>query len=911
MIVSKLSFLLYFSLIYIVGLVILYLSKTRMNNLENRVYKWLLGLNLLGIILQIFCDLVSKYYDKIPHIISSIVLSLFLAYFIAWVNTMLDYLLAIAYPNKRKIIWTNIVLTVIEGIIVLFLPYKLYANDIAGVYYTYGLAIDVTFALSGIIMAIMFIILIINVKTIKKTKLIPILLFLTFGILAAIIQKNNPELIIIAPVETFLCALMYFTIENPDVKMIEQLEAAREEADRANAAKTDFLSSMSHEIRTPLNAIVGFSELIKEAKTVDEAKTNARDITNASQTLLEIVNGILDISKIEAGKLEIVESPYNARETFEDLAKLIQPRMDEKGLDFQYSIAPDIPPTLYGDHANIKKIVTNFLSNAVKYTNEGFVKYDVVCVNTDKRCKLIITVEDSGRGIKKDSATHLFEKFDRLDVEKNSTIEGTGLGLAITKQLVEMMGGKIIVHTVYKKGSKFTVILEQKIDKNSVVEVEKVSDDLNLKGIKILIVDDNDLNIKVGSKLLEKFGANDIDSANNGFECIDRVRDRQYDVILLDDMMPKKSGTETLKDLKQLAGFHTPTIALTANAIAGMRESYIAAGFDEYLSKPINKQELVKVLNKILKNKLSDAPVEESSRIIDNSPPTNATDVPTDMVNSVVETHQEEDGTNKIEISFGGEQNSTNKNETTKEEKKEEKPKVEEKKEEPREENPFTKVEFHFSNEGEEDSIKNIEVEISPKTEEKEETKVEEEVKEETPVEEDNTEVETTEETHEAEAPTQEEKEESPKEEETSEEAPAETETKEENIDIPEEPSDETDEQFLRNRGVDMDKALELLGDMEMYDMTMEDFASTLESKWSKLEEEKLQNDMENYAIDVHSLKSDCKYLGFYDLADVAYEHELKSKENDSQFVNDNFERLNNEYVKVLNTVNEYKDRHK
>ena len=175
--------------------------------------------------------------------------------------------------------------------------------------------------------------------------------------------------------ETFITFLMYFTIENPDMKMIQELQVAREQADKANRAKTDFLSSMSHEIRTPLNAIVGFSDCIMDAESLGEAKENAKDIVNASQTLLEIVNGILDISKIEAGKIEIVNSTYNARETFEELAKLITPKMNEKSLDFTYYIAPDIPDNLYGDHANLKKVITNLLSNASKYTDSGFVVY--------------------------------------------------------------------------------------------------------------------------------------------------------------------------------------------------------------------------------------------------------------------------------------------------------------------------------------------------------------------------------------------------------------------------------------------------------------------------------------------------------------------------------------------------------
>ena len=216
------------------------------------------------------------------------------------------------------------------------------------------------------------------------------------GIVFILIQIYNPTInYIFNPSIALSCLIMYFTIENPDIKIINQLEVARDQADKANRAKTDFLSSMSHEIRTPLNAIVGFSDCIVEATSLDEAKENALDIVNASQTLLEIVNGILDISKIEAGKLEIVNSPYDANSTFLELAKLITPKMNEKGLDFTYNIAPDLPQTLYGDHANIKKIITNLLSNACKYTERGFVHYEVNCVNSNGICKLIIAVKPS------------------------------------------------------------------------------------------------------------------------------------------------------------------------------------------------------------------------------------------------------------------------------------------------------------------------------------------------------------------------------------------------------------------------------------------------------------------------------------------------------------------------------------
>ena len=274
--------------------------------------------------------------------------------------------------------------------------------------------------------------------------------------------------------------------------------------------------------------------------------------------------------------------------------------MDEKTLDFQISISEDIPEVLYGDHANLKKIITNLLSNAAKYTDSGFVKYDVKCINNNKTTRLIISVEDSGRGIKKENIDKLFTKFQRLDEDRNTTIEGTGLGLAITKQLVELMGGKIVVHSDYKKGSKFTVIIDQKIENEPIKKEEKKKQTkLDLKGKKILIVDDNTLNLKVAAKFLEIYNP-EVETVESGFACLEKVKDNNYDLILLDDMMPKMSGVETLKKLKENEGFKTPVVVLTANAISGMKEKYLNEGFDDYLAKPINKEELKNILEKVL-----------------------------------------------------------------------------------------------------------------------------------------------------------------------------------------------------------------------------------------------------------------------------------------------------------------------
>ena len=883
---------------------ILFDIKKHIKSSETKIFSIALKVNLIGLIIEILCKSFIFLFG-ISSLVTIIFTYIYLIYQIMFISVMFIYVLhaSISDVNKYKKAYkiSNIVYYILSFILIL-LPCSIFEG------YATGPAVSFTYIIAAMSMFLWFIIMIITFNKYKVKKYVPLMTLIILGFISATIQMLNPELTLITCVHFFALFIMYHTIENPDVKMINELELAKNQAEQANRAKSDFISSMSHEIRTPLNAIVGFSEFIQKEEDPKEREEDAKNILMASQTLLEIVNGILDISKIEAHKMEVIETEYELLSILNNLSELMIPRIGDKEIELKCEFASDIPKTLYGDKTKVKQIITNLLTNAVKYTEKGIINFKVNCINQKGVCTLRIVVSDTGRGIKKEQMDKLFTKFQRLEEDKNTTIEGTGLGLAITKSLIEMMGGNINVQSVYGSGSVFTVNLSQKIVNktinNEIVETKNIID---FSDKKVVVVDDNNLNLLVASKMLKEYKI-DTTLVTSGFDLLNRIEDNEhYDLVLMDDMMPKMSGKDTFKKLKENKAFNTPVVILTANAIKGMKENYIAIGFNDYLSKPIDKEELEHVLNKFLNNKeYQENNLKEEKEVNVNGKSVLIVD--DNNLNIKVASNILKDYNFVIDSCLSGKEcidkikSGSKYNLIFMDDMMPEMSGVETlnnlkkidnfnipvialtaNKEEGNTREYYLSLGFdeyigkpidkkilnEVINKLLQNSIKKIKI-IKEEPNKKQASSNEVLSITDKDIEELNKKLEESDKNMESNCNTK------------------------GNID------------YLKENGIDIDSSLELLGDIDMYNETLNMFIEESKARIPRLEKNKNEGNMGDYAIDVHAMKSDSKYLGFTTLSQLSYDHEMKSKENDSTYINEHYNELMEEYSRIDNILKKY-----
>ncbi len=618
------------ALFYVSVITIVFFVKKKQNTLENYIYRGIIGVTFI----EIFADLSSRIanYYMLNSTLANILTKLFMASTLTWPLVFSLYLFVISSPKNdgeeltkekkqyfAKALIILVMLIVALDTVIFVLPMTVEVGY--GYQLIKGPILYFTYAAIGLTLAFNMYLVIKNQKTISDRRYLSAHVFNLLILIGLIIQVFYPLVSVNVTIASLSTILIYFTIENPDLQLIEELNIATRQAESANHAKSDFLSSMSHEIRTPLNAIIGFGQALAKEDISGSAKEEVKDILNASQNLLEIVNGILDISKIEANKIEVVNVDYSTRELLNEVSTMVNTRIGSKPIEFRIEVDDKIPPVLFGDSMRVKQILLNLLTNAVKYTTDGYVLFQVNFQTIGSKCKLIIKVEDSGIGMTEKDLANLYTKFQRFDMEKNVNIAGTGLGMAITKGLVDILGGELLVKSTYGEGTTFTLFLDQEISTKRVEEVETKEElgsvvPFNASGQKVLVVDDNKINLKVAEKLLADYQL-EIELIDNGRECINRVlAGNKYDIIFLDIMMPKMKGPEVLQNLKNIMGFNMPVVALTADIISGMEDKYIEQGFDDCMPKPIVEEDLFYVLKRFLKeNDGSATPVVEEPPI--------------------------------------------------------------------------------------------------------------------------------------------------------------------------------------------------------------------------------------------------------------------------------------------------------
>lgn len=448
------------------------------------------------------------------------------------------------------------------------------------------------------ILIISWLILIIkNSSILKSKKCIPIILFVILTVIVVIIQKNNPGLLLITATETFITIIMYFTIENPDMKILEELHRAKEISDNANEEKSMFLYNMTNEIRGITKDIDYSADNILEEvdnKKVDVLNigNSAREIKNNTAKFITMTNEILDISQMDSN-IKIYNDKYNVKIVIKELVQIYKKKAEDKGISFRTNIASDIPPYLYGDSMGLKKALSIILDNSVKYTSSGFIDFDVSTIIKRDIARLVITVEDSGSGIKAEDLNKIFNKKvndnERLNIKYN---------LYNAKRLVILMGGTIIPSSVYGRGTTIKVVLDQKIaDMDDALDkYESVYDKKS-----ILLVDDNVSSGKIFTKMLKDTNI-ELSIVTSGKECLDKIRNKdKYDLILLDEDMEPLDGITVMRKLKEIRTFNTKTILLTKNNDYEYNDDYLEYGFDGYLLKPIDKDKLFELIDKYLK----------------------------------------------------------------------------------------------------------------------------------------------------------------------------------------------------------------------------------------------------------------------------------------------------------------------
>ena len=580
------------SLMYNVLLMIAYFSKDKIKTSENKVYSKLIIINFVGIVLELFCTIFAGYAEE--HLIFYTILNkLFLIELIVWGATFGTYVFLISSKKDSALAlkrYMKNVLKLYGGLIllistlVIMLPIEFKFVD-GYVMYSYGWAANAVYFGIFISIFLTIICLIKNFKNIISKKYLPIYVYLFIGTVVSFIQKMIPELLLATTMDTFITVIMYFTIENPDKKLLEEAHISKKIADAANEDKSMFIYNMMNDVKNVARDINKSSEEILNSDDIEENKYFARKIISSNNKLYSMANDIYNIDVIDDINVKTISNKYNIKVLLKEIVRKNKKLFEDKGINFRYSIDSNLSNTLYGDSINLKNVLNTILGNSYKYTNRGYVELSADAIFKNDIARLVIKIEDSGIGIR---ASELDKCLNKNTKDQNS--------LYGARKIINMMGGNLLISSEYNKGTTVTIILDQKI----VIDDDKDNYDSYVNNKKILIVDDDNSNIKLIGKILDKHNIL-YDSSTLGKEALDRIRKGdKYDLILLDEDMPYMNGISVMNKFSKIKGFDIKVILLTRNNSIKYDEGYKDSGFSDYIIKPIDKDDLVNKINKWL-----------------------------------------------------------------------------------------------------------------------------------------------------------------------------------------------------------------------------------------------------------------------------------------------------------------------
>lgn len=584
-------------LIFNILLVCVYFSKKRVNNFETTTYKYLAISNMISSVLAIASYLTIKYMEHVP-VLNEIVSKSLLVSYLIWLLIFTSYLIGVSDKRTFKvnnIFKTNIIKLICLIFFVAISVCPLSYHNENNIIYSYGIAANVVYALTFLMVILWFVIIIKNRKKLLDKMYYPLYGLLIFGTIVVIIQHIKPELLLLTYLIGFITFLMYFTIENPDIKLINELELAKVSLEKANNVKSEFLKSMSHEIRTPMNQIIGCSSILEtEEGLSEEGKETLSDLTGATNSLLDVCTGILNVSQIESGNVELTISEYNPQELLNEVIELNRKRIGNKDIELKSNLKV-LPYKFYGDKDKVKQIVSNLLSNAIKYTEKGTVEIIANCTKDNDESDVgnfEIIVKDTGKGISKEDMSLIFDKFGRI--EKDSATLGLGLGLSITKSLVNIMGGTITADSELGKGSTFTCVLHERLEDPSKKKLEEA---------KVLVAHNSKIILACLKKILEKYNITVVEVMTPE-EVYKNIEKGDFDLVITDEFVGKVTAKELCLKIRFDLNSEIKIIKIISSSNVIDEGDFKGTPYNGHINEELNESEIINEIKRLLNEKM-------------------------------------------------------------------------------------------------------------------------------------------------------------------------------------------------------------------------------------------------------------------------------------------------------------------